>query len=93
LITIVITAKLELPGVTSLKDKRRILKSLLTRLRNDFNVSVAEVDLNDVHRSAVIGAAVVCNDTAFGHSVMSKVVNRIEANSNVLLADIRTETY
>ena len=79
--------------MTSLKDKRRILKSLLASLRKDFNVSAAEVDLNDVHRSAVIGAAVVSNDTAFGHSVISKVVNRIEAKSDVLLADFRTETY
>jgi len=84
---------LELPPVGSLKEKRRILKSLLTRLRQDFNISIAEVDHNDQPRRALIGGAVVSNSSSFGHQVMSKVVSRVEGDPQVVLADYRMETY
>lgn len=93
LITLVARIRLELPGVTSLKEKRRILKSLLTRLRNDFNLSIAEVGRNDVLRQAELGAAIVANDSAFAHQVMDKVINRIAAGSNAILADYALELY
>jgi hypothetical protein len=85
--------RLDIPGVGSLKEKRRILKSLLTRLRNNFNISISEVGDNDVLRSAQIGAAVVTNDTSFGHQVMSQVVNKIEANHDVVMTEYNTEVY
>lgn len=85
--------RLEIPGVTSLKEKRHILKSLLTKMRNEFNVSIAEVGLNDILRQAEIAAAVVANDTAFAHEVMDKLVRRVEGRSDVLLAQIITESY
>jgi uncharacterized protein YlxP (DUF503 family) len=85
--------RLDLPGVGSLKGKRRILKSLITRIRNDFNVSMAEVDLQDELRAAVLGAAVVSNSTSFGHQVSSKVISRIESNGDIVLIDYITETY
>lgn len=84
---------LELPPVGSLKEKRRILKSLLTRLRRDFNISIAEVDHNDQLRRALIGAAVVSNSSSYGHQVMSKVISRVETDPQVVLADYRMETY
>jgi hypothetical protein len=79
--------------VDSLKEKRRIVKSLLVRLRNDFNISAAEVADNDRHRTATIGVAVVSNDSSFGHRVASKVVNKIESVPEVVLSDYHTETY
>lgn len=84
---------LELPPVGSLKEKRRILKSLLTKLRRDFNISIAEVDHNDQLRRALIGAAVVSNSSSYGHQVMSKVVSRVETDPQVVLTDYRMETY
>ena len=48
------TITLHLHGVRSLKEKRSIIKSLQARLRNEFNVSVAEVDAQDIHGRAVI---------------------------------------
>jgi uncharacterized protein YlxP (DUF503 family) len=92
LVTVTLWCRLELPGVGSLKEKRRILKSLMTRLRNNFNISIAEVGDNDVLRSATLGAAVTSNSTSFGHQVIAKVVNKIESEPNVILADYRTET-
>ena len=84
---------LELPPVGSLKEKRRILKSLLAKIRQDFNISIAEVDHNDQPRRALIGGAVVSNSSSFGHQVMSKVVSRIETDPQVVLTDYRMETY
>jgi uncharacterized protein YlxP (DUF503 family) len=93
MVTVILTAQLQLPGVSSLKEKRRVLSSMLTRIRNDFNVSIAEVGDNDTHRSAIIGAAVISNETSFSHQVIAKVVERIRANHDVILADYRTEVY
>ena len=50
------TIDLHLPGANSLKDKRSVLKSVMRRIRNEFNVSIAEVDHQDLWRSAVLGA-------------------------------------
>lgn len=93
MVTVVLKVRLDIPGVGSLKEKRRIIKSLLTRLRNNFNISIAEVGDNDFMRSAMIGAAIVTNDTSFGHQVMSKVVNKIEATSSVVMTEYNTEVY
>lgn len=92
MVTVVLTFQLGLPQVTSLKEKRRILKSLMTRMRNDFNISISEVADNDVPRSATIGAATVSNSNRFGHQVMDKVIARIAAHPDVILGDYRLET-
>jgi len=84
---------LDLPGVTSLKEKRRILKSLMTRMRNSFNISIAEVGDNDVLRTASLGAAIVANHASFADEVLAKVVNRIETERDLILADYHTESY
>ena len=93
MVIVILNARLNLPQVRSLKEKRRIIKSLITRLRNDFNISIAEVAENDTHRHAVIGAAIVSNDRAFGDQVIAKVVNRIENNGDLILTDYSTEVY
>lgn len=85
--------RLDLPGVNSLKEKRRIIKSLMARLQNKFNISIAEIDDHDRHRSATLGAAVVSNDTAYGNSVMSQVINQVQMNNDAILADYSTEVY
>jgi len=66
---------------------------MLARLRNDFNLSIAEVGRNDILRQAELGAAIVVNETAYGHSVMDKVINRIARTPDALLADYSLETY
>jgi uncharacterized protein len=59
----------------SLKEKRRIVKSVIAQLRNNFNASVAEVADNDVHQRAVIGFSMVGNDKAMMNSKVDKVFN------------------
>ncbi len=47
--------QMHLPGVTSLKEKRQILRSLKDRLREHYNVSVAEVEYQDLWQRATLG--------------------------------------
>lgn len=59
----------------SLKGKRKIVKSIITQLRNNFNVSVAEVGSNDVYQRAVIGFALVGNNRMVVNSKIDKIFN------------------
>jgi len=93
LVTVILTIQLTLPGVNSLKEKRHIIKSLITHIRNSFNVSVAEVAENDILRRTTMGIAVVSNNNSFGHRVVSKVVNLIEKNPEIIILDYQTESY
>lgn len=74
----VCTLHLRLTGSHSLKEKRRVVKSIKDRVRNKFNVSIAEVDALDNWQWATIGIACVSNDSGFANSVLSNVVNFIE---------------
>ena len=65
---------LRLPENMSLKGKRQVLKSIINRVRNKFNVSVAEVDNHDRWQLASIGICCVSNDKRYTNEVLSKVV-------------------
>jgi len=82
---------LHIPGCRSLKEKRGILRKLIAKLRNEFNVSVAEVDKQDLHQTAQLGVAVVSNDRSFANAVLSKVVNRVEREPACYLQDYSLE--
>jgi len=69
---------LRLPGAASLKDKRQIVKSITQRVRNKYNVSVAEIDDNDRWQIASLGICVVSNSGRHANEVLSKVVRFIE---------------
>lgn len=71
----------------SLKDKRSVVKSLIEKIKHKFNVSVAEVDLNDVHQTIVIGFACVTNETAHANSIISNVLDFIEDNTDAVIED------
>jgi uncharacterized protein len=72
------TIELHLPGAFSLKDKRSVLKSVIHRVRREFNVSIAEVDHQDALRSALLGVVTVSNDAAYAHGQLTHVVSWIE---------------
>jgi uncharacterized protein YlxP (DUF503 family) len=69
--------KLRFPENHSLKGKRQILKSIVTRLRSKFNVSVAEVGDNDLWQLATLGIACVSNNQRYTNEVLSKAVDFI----------------
>ncbi len=68
---------LRIPENLSLKGKRQVLKSITSRVRNKFNISVAEVGDNDVWQLATIGICYVSNNRRHTNQVLSNVVNFI----------------
>ena len=83
---------LRLPENHSLKGKRQVLKSLVARLHNKFNVAVAEIDDNDRWQMASLGITCVSNDERHAHRVMASVIAFIQAERlDAELLDYRTE--
>ena len=74
----VLTIQINIPGCKSLKDKRSRLKPLLTRLHREFNISVAEIDHQDVWQSAVIACALVSNRTGHTQRALQNVLEWVE---------------
>ncbi len=89
----VVRITLRLSQTLSLKDKRRLLKSLLARVKQEFNVSIAEVDHLDDHRSAVLGAALVSNDGRLNQRVLHRLVSFLERHPEVLVEDYQSEIF
>jgi len=84
--------ELRLPESQSLKDKRRILKSLIAKLQNEFRLSVAEIDNQDSWQLSSIGIACVSNDSQHANEVLSHAVNYITGNyPQVELLDYQIE--
>jgi len=69
----VLTLELRIEHAHSLKEKRHVVKSLKDRLRGKFNVSVAEIDDQDLHNSAVIAVATVSSSRPFAEKVLQAV--------------------
>jgi uncharacterized protein YlxP (DUF503 family) len=85
--------ELHIPGCSSLKEKRSILKSVKDRLHNQFNVSVAETAQQDVHQRAELTACVVSGDRAHANSVLDALDRFIEAEVRVRIIDSYTTYY
>ena len=83
--------KLTIYESNSLKDKRSVVKSIIGRIQSRFNVSIAEVDLNDTWKTSVIGFACVTNDRKHANQVISSVVNFIDGDSRVEIIDHNIE--
>jgi len=75
-----LTIHLHLPACSSLKEKRGRIKPLISRLHREFNVSVAEIDLQDKWQESVIGCAMIGNDHAFLQSALQEVARWVEGN-------------
>jgi len=82
---------LSIDDAFSLKEKRHIIRSLIERIKSRFNASVAEVDLNDKWKNAIIGMTCVSNETGHADSMMAKMVNFVENDGRAVLVDYSTE--
>jgi len=89
----VITAHLSMQGVTSLKGKRSIVKSVIGRLKSRFNVSIAEVDHQDSKTSAVIAMAIVSNEARFIDQQFDALINFMRNDGRFYLGQIERETF
>ena len=74
------TIELRLPGISSLKGKRRVVKSIVTRVGRQFNVSIAEVEAQNVWQRAVLGVTCVSASSGYAHGQLERVVQWIESN-------------
>jgi uncharacterized protein len=83
---------LRLPGNSSLKGKRSVIKSTMARMRQEFNVSVAEVESQDAWQDAVLGIACVSSDATYAHGLLERAVHWVEqTRPDVELVDYEIE--
>ncbi|MFQ5963129.1 MAG: DUF503 domain-containing protein [Candidatus Scalinduaceae bacterium] len=75
----------------SLKDKRRIIKSLKDRIRNKFNVSISETDAQDNHKYSIISVAMVGADRQYINSTLSLLINYFRYFPKIELVDYELE--
>jgi len=88
-----LTIQIHLHGIGSLKDKRSIIKSLTGRIKARFNFSIAEVAANDSKSQAVIGLAVVANDTVFINKQLDTVINFVQQDGRFYVGQIEREIF
>ena len=88
----ILRIELLVPGVGSLKEKRQIVRSLKDRIRNSFNVSVAEVGYQDKWQRATLGCASVGTDSAYVRGALDQVVAFVRREPGVELAFHEVET-
>jgi uncharacterized protein YlxP (DUF503 family) len=80
-----------IPESGSLKSKRFVLSSLKARLKNKFNISIAEVDENEKWQRTTLGIAVVSNERRFIDKVIAQILNVIETEDQVELVNHQLE--
>lgn len=83
--------KLYAPWVRWLKDKRMVVKSLIDKSKNKFNISIAEVDEQDTHQTIVLGLACVAGSVSHANSMIDSVLSFIEDNTDAEVIDIQRE--
>lgn len=87
----ILTLDLLLNGCQSLKEKRQILKGLKIKIRDSFNVSIADIDHQDKWQRAALGIACISTDKQFVNSMLDKVLDFVRAEPRVVLADHQLE--
>ena len=75
----------------SLKDKRQVVKSLRDRLRNTFHISANEVAFHDIHQRARLAVSFIADRHDSADSLLNRIQNYVEANSNAVLAGWTSE--
>lgn len=93
MVTGIVKIKIYVPWVHTLKEKRMIVKSLCSRVRNKFNVSIGEVEDQDMHQSIVLGFACVTTDNAHADRVIDTVIDFVEGNTEGEIIHIDRELY
>ena len=73
--------QIKLDSCSSLKEKRSCIKSLMTRIHNHFNVSVSEIDRQDILDKSVIACSLVSNDRRSSEGYLAKLINFVEKNA------------
>lgn len=77
--------------VSSLKEKRMIVKSLIQRLKNKFNISVSEIDAQDIHKTVAIGIVGICGNSAQVDSTAENIIEFIDSNTDAEIIHIEKD--
>jgi uncharacterized protein YlxP (DUF503 family) len=88
-----LSVELYVSDAMTLKDKRSVVSSLLSRLSHKFNVAVAEIDALDNHRLAVIAVTTVANDLSHVTRVLDTVLDFIESEPRAVVQDSQVEYF
>jgi len=87
----VLQIEIAIPDAFSLKDKRRVVKSLKDRIAHGHNVSIAEVGALDEHRRSILAIAMVSNDSRYVQGALDKLVDFVRMNPAASLEDYQIE--
>ena len=77
-----------IPHATSLKDKRQVCRSIVDKTRQRFNVSVAEVDTQDMHQTLTVGIAVVSGEYSHAQQSLDEIIRFIEGHADAELTGV-----
>lgn len=91
MITSIVTIKLYASWIHSLKEKRKVIKSLCEKLRKKYNVSVIESDAQDIHQTIILSIAFLAGNSALSHSISEKICAFIEANTDAEMMEVKVE--
>ena len=87
------TWQLSIPGCTSLKEKRSVVRSLKDRLHSHFRLSVAETDHQDTHTRAEISVALVVSDRRLAQTILDKADHLVQEQGRALILDTRRDFH
>jgi len=91
MIVAVALLELHIEYAQSLKEKRMVVKSLRDRLRHRFEISAAEVGLQDVHQRARMGVSFVTGSRTTAESLLEKIQNFVESNTDAVISGWTSE--
>lgn len=91
MVVAILKITLFIPQANSLKDKRRVIRSVKDRLRNGFNVSIAEIGDQDIWRSAKLGVAVISENSSYANGVLSRIQDIMGSLKDAVLTDCELE--
>ena len=77
-----------IPQADSLKDKRQVRRSLIDKTRQRFNVSVAEVDTQNIHQTLTVGVAVVSGEVSHANAMLDEIIRYMEAHADAELVSV-----
>lgn len=78
----IVELTLDIPGASSLKDKRQVVRSLMDRIRRDFKVAISEVGDQELWNRATLGIACVSNDAVHAESIFTKIRSVLDRGAN-----------
>jgi uncharacterized protein YlxP (DUF503 family) len=87
----IVTLVIEIPSSFSLKDKRRVLNSIKSKLKNRFNISISEIGEKDLWNRAELGIAIISDNTSFCNEQLGKVMEFIEKFPDIVVLSVNQE--